>query len=325
MADNILVLNSGSSSLKYSYADKSGAFGDLDSLDDQIEASDKIQNIDPAAIGHRVVFGGTEFLQPVVIDENVMAKLHKLSLFAHFHMSIEIALIKKMQKRFPNVKQVACFDTSFHRSMPEKAKLLGLSQSLHQEGVQKYGFHGISYESILAQMKNVPKRLVIAHLGGGASICALKDGKSVDTSMGLTPLGGLMMNTRPGDLDPGVILYLLKEKKMSIDDLEYFLYHDSGLKGISGKPAGMKALFEEKQSPAIEHYCYRVAKTIGSYHVVLGGIDKLVFTGGVGENEKEIREMICDQLKVLGLSQDQIVAMPSQEEKMIKEHTQRLL
>lgn len=318
MAKSILTLNSGSSSLKYSFKGEHGQVEDAEAFLEKLKA----ESID--AVGHRIVFGGDEFPNPILIDNDVLQKMRQLSQFAPLHMPSELSLIQLVKKHFPDLPQVACFDTSFHQTIPEKARIFGIHRDLEKEGIRRFGFHGLSYESVLDRLDSPPERLIIAHLGSGASICAVKNGKSIDTSMGLTPLGGVVMATRPGDVDPGVILYLMKEKKMSYDDLEQLLYFESGFKGLSGKSADIRDLVEDHED-VIEHFCYRIAKTIGSYAISLGGIDRLIYTGGIGEHMPDICEKISSQLKPIGLDKSKISSMPTEEEKMIEKHVIEVL
>lgn len=334
MDKQILVLNSGSSSLKFALfrgetktlwgeaeniGNKNGSFwteGEFSEKTNKMIADhaqaivlamqsikrSRHPNVD--AIGHRVVFGGSHFQKPAKIDQRTLEHIKSLIPFAPLHMPHEIALIEMLQQRYPNTLQIACFDTSFHHTLPFCARLFSLPKSLREEGIQRYGFHGLSFESIVQQMKPLPKKMIVAHLGSGCSICAIKEGKSIDTSMGLTPLGGVMMGTRPGDLDPGVILYLLQQKKLSIQEIETMLYHESGLQGVSALSSDMKQLLDDSSidsKNAVELFCQKIAKTIASYLVSLGGLDSLVFTGGIGERAERVREKILSYLKPIGL------------------------
>lgn len=315
----VLVLNSGSSSLKYSFEGQNGE------IENPEKALDRFKDKEIDAIGHRIVFGGDDFPKPIVIDEHVMSNLRSLSKFAPLHMPNELSIVELFGKHFAGVPQVACFDTSFHRTIPKIARYFSINQELQKDGIKKFGFHGLSYESIVKQFDRCPDKMIVAHIGSGVSLCAIKGGESVDTSMGLTPLGGVMMGTRPGDLDPGVILYLLREKKISFDDLESLLYFKSGLRGMSGKSADIRELLEDKQEDVIDVFCYQIAKAIGAYGVALAGVDALVFTGGIGENSQEIRDRITDKIKSIGLSKDKIMVKPAQEEKMIERHVLSLV
>lgn len=264
----------------------------------------------PQAIGHRVVHGGPTLRRHARIDATLLAKLEAATPFAPLHTPTALAVIRSALHCFPGLPQVACFDTTFHAGMPEVARVLALPSALCAEGIHRYGFHGLSCESILHQLADaLPRRLLIAHLGNGASVTAVLDGVSIDTSMGLTPSGGLIMGTRSGDLDPGVLIYLLREKKLDAAGLEDLIDHRSGLAGISGIGGDMRALHHSADSNAsarlaIQMFCYSAAKELASMTVALGGVDMLVFTGGIGENDATVRAKICSQLNCLGIELD---------------------
>jgi len=306
------------------------------------------------AIGHRVVHGGEEHKKPGLITETLIKSLNDLIPFAPDHLPHQIKAIQSLHKLYPKLKQVACFDTSFHRNMPKPAKMFAIPWEFYQQGVKRYGFHGLSYEYILSELQQIEekpvssKRIIIAHLGNGASMAAVKDGRSVDTTMGFTPAGGLMMSSRSGDLDPGIIIYLLKEKHLNGDQLNRLINQQSGLAGISGISSDMKVLIEKQKkesrvSEAIELFCYQAQKFIGALTAVLGGIDILIFTGGIGENAPEIRERICQQLGFLGIYLDKnlneqnasvisvkdkpvaVRVMKTNEELMIARHTRKII
>ena len=265
--------------------------------------------------------------------------------FAPLHIPSALSVIRFAQEHFPQLPQVACFDTTFHADLPEVARVLPIARELQSEGIQRYGFHGLSCESIVHQLGNdLPSRLVIAHLGNGASVTAVIAGKSIDTSMGLTPSGGVIMGTRSGDLDPGVLIYLMREKKLDAAMLEDLIDHRSGLLGISGISSDMRRLHEAASTNAdarlaIAMFCYSVRKQIAAMIAVLGGVDLIVFTGGIGENDVEARAAICGGLSWLGLSLDQdrnrsannpingsgsrcaVQVLPSQEDEQIAHHT----
>ncbi len=277
----------------------------------------------PGAIGHRVVHGGPRLVEHQRITPAVLKELQACVHFAPLHIPLSLALIEKTQQIYADVPQFACFDTAFHQTMPEAAARLPLSRELFQEGIRRYGFHGLSYESIVHQLgENLPTRVVIAHLGSGASLVALKDGRSVDTSMGMTPTGGIPMATRSGDLDPGVILYLLRVKHMTADSLEKLLNHEAGLKALSGGKSDMREL-EASDDPdaelAIEIFCRSIRKTIAAYAAVLGGLDLLVFTGGIGEHSARIRNTVCADLDFLDIT-SKVRVIPSQEDLQIARH-----
>ncbi len=269
----------------------------------------------PNAIGHRVVHGGPELRQHCLINDAVLQQLEAARPFAPLHNQAALSVIKITKTLFPNLPQMACFDTTFHAEMPEIASTLPISKVLQSEGIRRYGFHGLSCQSIVcnlsAELPNrLPKRLVIAHLGNGASVTAVKEGKSIDTSMGLTPTGGAMMGTRSGDLDPGVLIYLMREKRFDATMLESLVDHQSGLLGISRISSDMRYLHEaEKSNPnarlAIDMFCYSVQKQIAAMISVLNGLDMLIFTGGIGENDHEVRAEICKGLTWFGISLDE--------------------
>ncbi|HVT52967.1 MAG TPA: acetate/propionate family kinase, partial [Dongiaceae bacterium] len=254
-------------------------------------------------VGHRVVHGGTRFIHPVPVDRETIAALKELIPLAPLHQPHNVAPIEAVAAALPKVRQVACFDTAFHATQPEVTARFALPERFWEAGIRRYGFHGLSYEAILHRLGgDVPKRLVIAHLGNGASMAAVKDGACVATTMGFSALDGLMMGTRAGLLDPGVLIHLLREG-MDRAALEKLLYHESGLLGVSGISADMKTLLDSgdpKARLAIEMYCLRIARELGSLAAVLGGIDALVFTGGVGENAAPIRDRVCALSQWLG-------------------------
>jgi acetate kinase len=323
---NVLALNSGSSSLKFglyrvgssrierlvsgeaeSIGGKSGKchaedargnalLSETGSIPSQREAIIRIGRLlvdakmpVPAAIGHRIVHGGPKLRQHCLIDDSVLAQLEAATAFAPLHIPSALSVIRFAQEHFPGLPQAACFDTTFHAELPEVARVLPIARELEFEGIQRYGFHGLSCESIVQQLANdLPNRLVIAHLGNGASVTAVKGGKSIDTSMGLTPTGGVIMGTRSGDLDPGVLVYLLREKKFDAAMLEELVDRRSGLLGISGVGSDMRQLHEAASSNAdarlaIAMFCYSVRKQVAAMIAALGGVELLVFTGGIGE------------------------------------------
>ena len=267
-----------------------------------------------AAAGHRLVEGGPRYREPQRITPEVLSELEQLAPLDPDHMSAAIRGIRFIARKFPNLPQVACFDTAFHSSLPKVARMYALPRRFYEQGFFRYGFHGLSYEYILQELvKIAPElaagRVIIAHLGSGASMVALRDGKSVDTSMGFTPLEGLVMGTRSGDVDPGVLLYLLAQEKMSPGELNTLLNKKSGLLGVSETTADMRNLLDkasqdDRAAEAVDLFCYRAKKYIGAYAAVLGGLDGLVFTGGIGERAPAIREKICDGLEFLGIRLD---------------------
>ncbi|MBZ5504478.1 MAG: acetate/propionate family kinase [Acidobacteriia bacterium] len=291
-------------------SDKNGAFPDHAEAIKTMFAALREQGVkELAAAGHRIVHGGPLFTQPQRIDERLRAALKKLVPFAPLHLPCQLAMIEAVATHYPDLPQVACFDTAFHSGMPEVARRFALPQELWEQGIKRYGFHGLSYEFVVGKLgKEIGQRAIIAHLGNGASMVALKDGLPVDTSMGLTPVGGFMMGTRSGDLDPGVLLYLMS-KEYSADRMEKLLNHQAGLLGVSGQTSEMRILLEKRQTDraaamAVEMFCYQVRKFIGSFAAVLGGLDTLVFTGGIGERAAAVREEICSGLQFLDIALD---------------------
>lgn len=267
----------------------------------------------PSAVGHRVVHGGPRLVTHQRITPAVLRELNACSHFAPLHIPVAIQLIERAERAYPQVPQFACFDTAFHTTIPEAAARFAVPRELFDEGIRRYGFHGLSYESIVHQLgKGLPSRTVMAHLGNGASLAAVKDGRSLDTTMGLTPIGGIPMATRSGDLDPGVLLYLQRAKHMNADSIERLLNHDSGLTALSGGKGDMRDLETAADSGdpeaqlAIEVFCVSIRKVIAAYSTVLGGLDMLVFAGGIGEHSARIRANVCHGLQILGISMDDV-------------------
>jgi acetate kinase len=290
--------------------EKSDSFADQAAAIKTMFAALQEQGIkDLAAVGHRIVHGGPRFTSPRRIDEKLKAALKELIPFAPLHLPSQIAMIEAVAAHYPDLPQVACFDTAFHSNMPEVAKRFALPQELWDQGIKRYGFHGLSYEYVVGKLgKEIGQRAIIAHLGNGSSMVALKNGAPMDTSMGLTPTGGFMMGTRSGDLDPGVLLHLMK-KGYSADRLEKLLDHQAGLMGVSGQTSEMKVLLEKRQTDraaamAVEMFCYQIRKFIGAFAAVLGGLDMLIFTGGIGERAAPIRAETCAGLEYLGIALD---------------------
>jgi acetate kinase len=344
---NVLALNSGSSSLKFglyrvgsaridrlvsgeaeSIGNEGGKFhaedaggnvllSETGSITGPQEAVVRIGRLlsntamQPAAIGHRIVHGGPKLRQHCLIDDTVLTQLEAATAFAPLHIPSALSVIRFAQEHFPGLPQAACFDTTFHAGLPDVARVLPIARELQFEGIQRYGFHGLSCESIVRQLANdLPRRLVIAHLGNGASVTAINGGKSIDTSMGLTPTGGVIMGTRSGDLDPGVLVYLMREKKFDAAMLEELIDRRSGLLGISGVGSDMRQLREAATSNAnarlaIAMFCYSVRKQLAAMIAALDGADLVVFTGGIGENDVEARAAICSGLSWLGVTLDQ--------------------
>jgi len=283
------------------------------------------------AVGHRVVHGGQEFTQPVVITDAVFTSLRELIPLAPLHQPASLKLIEQAQKLYPNVPHVACFDTAFHHTIPEPERRFPLPGKYYKEGVMRYGFHGLSYQHVADKLQDFPAnvtkwRVIVAHLGGGSSACAMKNLQSVDSTMGFSTLDGLMMGTRCGALDPGVLLYLLNEKRMSVPELSDLLYHESGLKGVSGISADMQELLQSTSSQAheaVELYCNLAAKEIAALLPALGGLDALVFTGGIGENVAPIRDRVIKLLRWVG--EFEVYVIPTDEEIVIAKTCQRFI
>jgi acetate kinase len=307
--------------------------------------------ISPMAVGHRVVHGGPDYDRPVLIDHGVVARLERFVALAPLHQPHNLAPIRSLLANFPKLPQVACFDTAFHRTHDAVADYYAIPHQLHAEGVRRYGFHGLSYEYIAKTMQQIAPdtakgRVIVAHLGSGASMCALRGGHSAESTMGFTALDGLPMGTRPGQVDPGVVLYLISEKGMSASNVQNFLYRDCGLKGLSGVSNDMREL-EASADPqaklAIEYFVYRIGLNAGLLAAALQGLDAFVFTAGIGENSARIRASVADQLAWLGVALDPaensrhaqlisrsdsripVYVVPTDEELMIAQHTLSLL
>lgn len=391
MGDVILVLNAGSSSLKFSAffdGDEPQQFirGQLENLfaeprfvardQNGIVVSEKqwpantklghagaieflfewgrggvLQGNRIVAAGHRVGHGGLRYDRPVRVDDTVLAELEQLVPLAPLHQPHNVAAIRMVAERAPDLPQVACFDTAFHRTQPPVAKRIALPRIYHDEGVLRYGFHGLSYEYIASVLPEVDPlaaagRTVVAHLGNGASMCGMQHSRSVATTMGFSALDGLPMGTRCGSLDPGVLLYLIDRHHLGLRELEDLLYKKSGLFGVSGTSSDMRALLASSDphaAEAIDLFVYRIGRELGSLVAALGGIDALVFTGGIGENAAEIRDHVCRDAVWLGLKLDREAndsggpcissrdsrvrtwVLPTNEELMIARHTRRLI
>jgi acetate kinase len=309
------------------------------------------QKLEPIAVGHRVVHGGPRFDRPVLIDQDVIAQLERYVSLAPLHQPNNLAPIRSIFARSPGLRQVACFDTAFHRGHDALADHYAIPKSLYDEGVRRYGFHGLSYEFVAGSLPQVaPKiaagRVIVAHLGSGASMCALSAGRSVESTMGFTALDGLPMGTRPGQLDPGVVLYLLQEKQMNAGQIQKLLYGECGLKGLSGISNDVRDL-EGSADPqarfALDYFAYRVALNAGMMAAALGGIDGFVFTAGIGENSPSMRSRIVQKLALFGAVLDpdanaagagsiaaptsriDIYVVPTDEELMIARHTLAML
>jgi acetate kinase len=302
------------------------------------------------AVGHRVAHGGLAYSKPVRIDATVLRGLEELVPLAPLHQPHNLAPIRRLLERAPDVPQVACFDTAFHRSRPEVAQMFGLPRELHAQGVRRFGFHGLSYEYIAAQLPAIDPhaargRTIVLHLGNGASMCAMSACRSVATTMGFTALDGLLMGTRCGALDPGVVLYLMQSRGMDAKAVEALLYRESGLLGVSGISSDMRTLLASSEPgarAAIDLYVYRIRQELGALAAVLGGVDALVFTGGIGENAVPIRERVCREAEWLGVRLDRAAnaagaplitapgsrvkawRLPTDEESVIAAHTRAI-
>ncbi|HKD70827.1 MAG TPA: acetate/propionate family kinase [Candidatus Acidoferrum sp.] len=391
MADAIVVLNAGSSSIKFSLfvarraelelelhgqvesvystphfiakrhggttavekfwaeGSKLGHDGALDHLVAFLRA--ELADDHLIGVGHRVLHGGLDYKAPVRIDAGVATALEKLVPLAPLHQPHNLAPIRRLLDRVPDLPQVACFDTSFHSTNPDLARRFALPEELHEAGIRRYGFHGLSYEyiaSVLADFdaKAARGRVVVLHLGNGSSLCAIKAGQSVATTMGFSALEGLAMGTRSGSLDPGVILYLMNQRGMDVRAIETLLYHQSGLLGVSGISSDMRTLLasrDQRAKLAIDLFCYRIRREVGSLAAALGGLDAIVFTGGIGENSAAIRGRVCGDMAWLGVELDSAAnalggprisvpasrvsawSIPTNEELMIARHTRKLI
>lgn len=319
----VLILNGGSSSIKFALYETEGALtqlfsGELERVDrdkvayqliDRLEKQESFASV--RAIGHRIV-QGMQHTDPERITPALLDELQQASVFDPEHMPAAIKLIEMFGKRYPDLVQVACFDTSFHATMPPVAQLIPIPRRFQSGGIRRYGFHGLSYAYLMEELCRIAGpsaaqgRVLLAHLGNGASLAAVKEGKSIDTSMGFTPAAGLVMGSRTGDLDPGVAAYLMQREKLSPEQFSHLINHESGLRGISETGSDMRELqriegTDKRAAEAIDLFCYQTKKWIGSFAAVLGGLDTLVFSGGIGENDAVVRERICRGLQFLGI------------------------
>jgi acetate kinase len=264
------------------------------------------------AVGHRIVHGGPRFTAPVRLDADVIEELARLTPMAPLHQEACLSPARRLLSLLPDVTQVGCFDTAFHAGLKPPASRFALPRHYEDNGIRRYGFHGLSYEFIASRLREiapelVDRKIVVAHLGSGASLCAMQGGRSVDTTMGFTPLDGLMMGTRCGTVDPGILLYLQRERGMSAQDLEQMLYHQAGLAGVSGIGSDMRTLlssFEPHAAEAVDLFTFEAAKAVCAMALTLEGLDGLVFTGGIGEHAPQVRAGICERLRWLGLDLD---------------------
>jgi acetate kinase len=388
MPDTVLVINAGSSSIKFELFEVGRAdaltrqlkghmsgigtrpalvvrTGDGDALIDEMypaaEVMDPAQALtlirerlrgrfagaEPAAVGHRVVHGGPDYSAPTLIDDAVIAELERFIPLAPLHQPHNLAPIRALRAMAPDMPQVACFDTAFHRGHPPLADRYAIPEQLYAEGVRRYGFHGLSYEYIASRLPDMAPeiasgRVIVAHLGNGTSMCAMVDRRSVESTMGFTALEGLPMGTRPGQLDPGVVLYLMSEKRMSPEAIQSFLYNECGLKGLSGISSDCRDLLasaEPRAKLALDFFVYRIAMLAGALAAAMGGLDGFVFTAGIGENAAEIRAGVMERLAWLGIDADPdanrgggplitrrgarvpVYVIPTNEELMIARHT----
>jgi acetate kinase len=361
---HFLVLNAGSSSLKFSvfatrvlkeiergqisgigtspvFESSAGRISlpkDTAYLDGLKLLSDalKQQGIVPtsiSAVGHRIVHGGTTFVAPTIVTDHVQAELEKLRALAPLHLPFGLGVLREARSLFPDIAHVACFDTAFHATQPILATMLPLPRSYYDKGYRRYGFHGLNYQHVVDALpkqtgKPLPRRLLAAHLGSGASMCAILDGKSVGTTMGFSTADGLVMGTRTGSIDPGVLVALLRDEHLDIPQLEDLLYRKSGLLGLSGISSDMRVLLASDRAEAkeaIDYYCYSAAKHAGSLITNLGGLDAVVFTGGVGEHAGPVRDRIMSHLHWLGLPPENVHVITANEELTIARATASLV
>jgi acetate kinase len=340
MTRAILAINAGSSTVKLALFTADGDLRPLqstvwtgDALTAQQGLLDAIAQVVGVAalagIGHRIVHGGPNHTDPEPVTGRLLDDLKQIVALAPNHLPMAVALVDAVQRRWPDVTQVACFDTGFHRDLPEVARRVPIPRAWDARGVRRYGFHGLSYESVISELRAAHPilaggRLVIAHLGHGSSLAAVNDGKPVDTSMCFTPLAGPMMSTRSGDVDPGLVAFVAREDGLSADQIEELFGRQSGLLAVSGTTADMRTLLErEADDPrarlAVDMYAYQIKKWIGAFAAALGGLDGLIFTGGIGEHATTVRARISSGLEFLGRIAVHVI--PTNEELMIARHT----
>lgn len=363
MTDVLLVLNAGSSSLKFSIFEsnenlvllESGQVsgigtnpvfclsnGDKTNLGEESGHAESLAHVvgwvknhgdwKLVGAGHRVVHGGCEFSAPVKLDKEVADKLDELEPLAPLHQPHNVRPIRYLLEHYPDIVQTGCFDTAFHMTNPSLNKHFAIPKELFDKGIKRYGFHGTSYQYISEQLKELHPKLyegnvVVAHLGNGASLCAVKNGKSVDTTMGMTPVDGLPMGTRCGAIDVGVVFHLIKNMGMTIEEVEHMLVHESGLKGLSGVSNDVKELRDVEDTNkdaalALEYFELKVAQNIAAMAAAMGGIDAIVFTGGIGEHDKKMKENVSKRLEFLN---SEILVIPTNEELMIAKSTYKML
>jgi len=323
----VLAVNAGSSSIRFALYGTDRSLvrrGKLERIGERgnaglelIESLDRERLLDGvAAVGHRVVHGGLKYSAPSLIDAELLAELRRICPFDPEHLPLEIALIERFRKRLPQTPQIACFDTAFHRQMPRVAQLLPLPRRLDEQGIRRFGFHGLSYAYLMGELERIAgqdaaqARIVLAHLGNGSSLAAVHQGKSIDTTMAFTPAAGVPMSTRAGDLDPGLGWYLARTENMSAEAFNHMVNHESGLLGVSQTSADLRDLLaceatDARAAEAIALYCYQIGKSIGALAAALGGLDTLIFAGGIGENAAPIRQRICERLGFLGIRLDE--------------------
>jgi acetate kinase len=356
---HILILNAGSSSLKFAVFDIDGLreflrgqIGGM-GIAPRLEVAGEVRSLPTdtgfaegldlllawlsdhglhtsslLGVGHRIVHGGTRYVQPSLVDDVTLTELEKLRALAPLHLPFGLSVLRIMRKLLPSVPQIACFDTAFHATQSELATRLPLPRAYFYKGYRRYGFHGLNYEHVVNELrvKGLPRRLIAAHLGSGASMCAILDGKSVATTMGFSTADGLVMGTRTGSIDPGVLVALLRDEKLSLDALEDLLYRKSGLLGLSGISPDMQVLLASDKTEAkeaVDYYCYSAARHAASLVTAMNGVDAIVFTGGVGENAGAVRDKIMGHLQWLKIEALHVV--PANEERTMARHVTSLL
>jgi acetate kinase len=349
---HVLAVNAGSSSIRFAFyeaakplqrrlrgkVERIGLPGTMLTVDDSVNAGVQSRAIDirdhigaadrlidwleeagllsaVKAVGHRVVHGGSRYSTPARIDDGLVQTLRGISAYSPEHLPRELDLIERFRQRLPNVQQVGCFDTAFHREMPRVAQLLPIPRRFDEKGIRRFGFHGLSYAFLMEELERVAgtdtsrRRIVLAHLGNGSSLAAVWQGKSIDTTMAFTPTAGVPMGTRSGDLDPGLAWYFARNENMSAEQFHRMVNHESGLLGVSETSSDMRDLLareaaDVRAAEAVALYCYQVKKSIGAFAAALGGLDTLIFSGGIGENSSVIRQRICEGLEYLGVALD---------------------